>query len=254
MPNGRTRMTMRAVAASLLLLLPAVAHPQGRGATLVGVVRDSAGRPVNGVEVRLKGVESLAITSEIGGFRLQNLPMGPASVMVRRLGFAPVAVDVVLRPGRIDSLVLSLTAAALTLPGMTVEEEGDARSRRFLAGFWDRRNRGFGHYITRAEIVARDPHDFTDIVRMTPGLRVTYRNGRQDVRFNRGGSVRGDCPPQYFVDGQRIENGRAEEFSAQDIEAVELYNGASTMPAQFTPRMDAITCGAIVIWTRLPGT
>ena len=248
------RWSTRAAAAVSMLVAPQLVEAQTRLATLVGIVRDSSGQPVSGVEVWLKGSDMLVRTTDSGGFRLQNLPFGPGSVMVRRLGFAPATVRVTLRPERMDSLVLSLTTMPATLPGVLVEEAYNARSRRILAGFWERRSRGFGHYITRDEIEARDPHDFTDIVRMTPSVSITTRNGRPEIRFGRGGSTRGDCPPQYWVDGQRIEGGRPDEFSAQDVEAVELYSGAATIPAMFAPRMTSRTCGAIVIWTRIPGT
>lgn len=70
--------------------------------------------------------------------------------------------------------------------------------------------------------------------------------------MNRG-AVR-DCPPQYVVDGMRIEAGSPDEFTPQDVEAVEFYSGPATMPPQFAPRFNSYTCGAIVIWTRLPGS
>jgi hypothetical protein len=219
----------------------------------VGFVRDSAGRPIPGVEVRLRGATAgFARTDDSGGFRLPGLAAGPVSVTARRLGFAPATVDMRLRPGRIDSLVLSLTAVAVSLAGVLVEDEYDARSHRLLAGFWDRRSRGFGHYITRDEIEQRDPHDFVDLVRMVPSVSVQTRNGRKVIRFSRGGG-RTDCPPQYWVDGLRIEGGQPDEFTPQDVEAVELYSGPATIPPQFTPRFNSYTCGAVVIWTRIPG-
>lgn len=223
-------------------------------ATLVGLVRDSAGHPIPGVEVRLKGADILyARTNDSGGFRLPGMPAGPTSIVVRRLGFAPATVDLRLRAGRTDSLVVSLSALATAIEGVLVQDEYEARSHRLLAGFWERRARGFGNYMTRDEIVRRDAHDFVDLARMIPSVRVQTKNGRQVIRFNRGGS-KGDCPPQYFVDGMRIENGSPDEFSPSDVEALELYSGPATTPPQFTARPFSYTCGAIVIWTRLPGT
>ena len=55
----------------------------------------------------------------------------------------------------------------------------------------------------------------------------------------------------------RVENASPDEFPPSDLEALELYSGPSTIPAQFAPRSFTIgqrTCGAIVIWTRLPGS
>ena len=168
------------------------------------------------------------------------------------MGFEPAIVDLRLRGGQTDSLVLSLTAAAQSLPGVTVEEE--SRSRRLLQGFWDRRERGFGHFVTHDEIVRKDPHDFTDIVRMIPGVNIRTINGRKLIRMRGSTGSRGDCPPQYWVDGMRVENASPDEFPAIDVEAVEVYAGAATIPPQFVPKMTTYACGVIVIWTRLPGT
>ena len=222
-------------------------------AALVGMVRDSVGRGIPNAEVRLSGaVAAYARTNDSGVFRLATLPAGAIHVTARRLGFAPASTKLTLRGGATDSLVLSLTAVAIAIEGVTVEDEYDARSHRLLAGFWERRARGFGNYITRDEIEKRDPHDFVDLVRMIPSVTVQTRGGRKVIRFARS-TGRIDCPPQYFVDGMRIENGSPDEFTPEDVEAVELYSGPATTPPQFAPRFNSYTCGAVVIWTRIPG-
>lgn len=233
------------------------AQAQALPATLVGQVRDSAGGPVGGVEVWIPGSNLYAITNDIGGFRLPGAPAGAAKVSVRRMGYEPNTFDLQLRAGRIDSLVILITPVPARLPGVLVEDEQMTRSKRILAGFWDRRSRGFGHFYTREDIERRNPHDFTDIVRMTAGVQVVTRQGRKAVRFARSPGIRGDCPPQYFVDGMRLEGASPDEFPPMDVEAVELYSGISTIPAQFAPRTVSVraqTCGAIVIWTRIPGS
>ena len=77
--------------------------------------------------------------------------------------------------------------------------------------------------------------------------------GDIETASNRAGGGR-DCPPQYVVDGMRIENASPDEFVPQDVEAIELYSGPATIPPQFAPRFNSYTCGAVVIWTRLPGS
>jgi hypothetical protein len=244
---------IRGAAMAVALVGIPAARAQSPFAVLVGLVRDSAGHPIPGVEVVLQGAApAYTRTNDSGGFRLPGLPPGETSVTARRLGFAPATVSMKLRSGRTDSLVLSLTTVIASLEGMLIEEDYDARSHRILAGFWDRRSKGFGNFVTRDEIEKREPHDFVDIARMVPSVTVQLRNGRKVIRFNRG-STRGDCPPQYWVDGMRIESASPDEFAPQDVEAVELYSGPSTIPPQFTSRFNALTCGAIVIWTRIPG-
>ncbi|HUQ44996.1 MAG TPA: carboxypeptidase regulatory-like domain-containing protein [Gemmatimonadaceae bacterium] len=252
--GGFTRHWTRVVAVAALGCAPfPAAHAQLLPSTLVGMVRDSSGVPIPGVEVRYHGTDFLSVrTNDSGGFRMINLPVGAANVSVRRMGFSPSNVDVRLRPGRTDSLVFTLTALATTIAGVLVEDEYEARSRRLLAGFWERRSRGFGYFLTRDEIEKRAAHEFVDLARMVPSVTIGVRNGRKTIRFSRSSTSR-DCPPQYVVDGMRIENGSPDEFTPQDIEAIELYSGPATIPPQFAPRFNSYTCGAVVIWTRLPG-
>ena len=198
--------------------------------------------------------DTLAVrTNDSGGFRMPNLPLGPATMSVRRMGFTPSTAEVRVRAGQTDSLVFVLTPLATTIAGVLVEDEHEAKSRRMLAGFWERRSRGFGYFLTRDQIVQRDARNFVDLTRMVPSVTVALKNGRPTIRFTRGQLGR-DCPPQYIVDGMRIENGSPDEFVPEDVEALELYSGPSTIPPQFAPRFNSYTCGAVVIWTRLPGT
>jgi hypothetical protein len=44
-----------------------------------------------------------------------------------------------------------------------------------------------------------------------------------------------------------------DDFPASDVEAMELYPGPATTPMQFS-QGTTLTCGAVVIWTRIPGT
>jgi hypothetical protein len=243
------------VALPLFLTTAFVAHAQTT--TLVGLIRDSTGHGIPGVEVSVRGSDLYAHTNDAGGFRIANTPVGAVKVSVRRMGFEQTTVDLTLRAGQTDSLVVALNAVAAKLAGVTVEDEAMTRSKRLLAGFWERRSRGFGHFYTREEIERRDAHDFADIVRMTPGVGISSVNGRKVIRFTRSAGIRGDCPPQYWVDGMRIENASPDEFPPQDVEAIELYAGSATIPPQFAPRIQNVksqTCGAVVIWTRLPGT
>jgi len=240
----------------VLVALPNVASAQMQASSLahlVGMVKDSAGAPVGNVEVWVRGTDFFTHTNDAGGFRLAGLTPGTVKVSLRRLGFEAAMVDLELRPGRTDSLVISLTTLVANLPGMAVEAED--RIRRALAGFYDRRSKGFGHFFTYQEIQARHPQDFTDIVRTTPGVTISTISGRRQVRFQRSAlNPRGDCPPQYWVDGMRVEQASADEFPPNDIEALEVYAGQATIPPQFAPRsVQAVkTCGVIVIWTRVP--
>lgn len=254
MADHASPLLRRLGAASVMLCAPVLAGAQGRvpSTGLVGIVRDSVGRPVTSAELRIAESALLARTNDSGGFRFSAVPVGRTTVVLRRLGYAQETIPVTLREGRIDSLVITLSALAAELPGVLVVDEAEARSRKLLAGFWERRSRGFGYFVTRGEIEKKMTSDFTDLVRQVPSVMISTVNGRKVIGFFRNGGSP-SCPPQYFVDGMRIQQGSPDEFTPEDIEAIEVYAGAATTPPQFAPYFYSRTCGAIVIWTRLPG-
>jgi hypothetical protein len=173
-------------------------------------------------------------------------------VFVRRLGFAPARAPITVSAGDIDSVHVTLRAIAQPLPQITVEDAHDSLSRKMLADFWTRRSRGFGRFLTRDEIADKRATQLVDVVRNVPGVRILMARGRPDIRFRGAGmgSPR-DCPPQYWLDGIPLQYGVADEFTAENIEAIELYSGPATTPPQFNTRTP--TCGTVVVWSRLPG-
>jgi hypothetical protein len=73
------------------------------------------------------------------------------------------------------------------------------------------------------------------------------------VRFVTASIARKDCVPQYWLDGVRAEGVEIDDFPPREIEGIEVYQGPSTTPAQFS-QGSISKCGAIVLWTRVPGT
>ncbi len=172
---------------------------------------------------------------------------------MRRLGFSPARAAITTSNGAVDSVSVVLRAIAQELPEISVQDEHDALSRKFLPEFWERRSRGFGKFVTRDEIERKGAIRFVDIVRSVSGVQIMTYRGRQEIRFRGAGvgSMTRDCPPQYWLDGIPLMSGSAEEFSPDNVEAIELYAGPATTPPRFNTR--GPTCGTVVVWSRLPG-
>ena len=60
--------------------------------------------------------------------------------------------------------------------------------------------------------------------------------------------------PQYFLDGMYMSNFNIDDMPARDVEGVELYAGFAGLPQEFAKQMGVQACGAVIIWTRIPGT
>jgi len=220
---------------------------------LFGQVNDSLGHAVPGAEVRTRGNIVVAFSDDSGRFHVAQMPVGARGVLVRRLGFAPARAFITPGAGTTDSVRVTLRAIAQSLPEITIEEQHDSLSKKVLAEFWARRARGFGKFLTRDEIEQKGASRFVDVVRAVSSVTIQNSRGRPDIRFRGAGvgSMFRDCPPQYWLDGIPLMNGSADEFSPDNVEAIELYAGPATTPPQFNTRGQ--TCGTVVVWSRLPG-
>ena len=238
-----------------VLLLPALASlasAQSVG-VIAGTVRDSAGHPIPGVEVVVLASRSHVRSDSVGAFRFASVPTGKREVSFRRLGFEPKTMNAVVALGETVALAVVLTPFASEIEGMTVEEV--SRRRQILSDFFDRSERGFGHFITRAQIEKRNPMNLSDMLRMVPGARLipSRTGGTSTLRFARAMAGR-DCPPQYWVDGVKTWALNIDDIVPQDVEGIEIYSGASTVPPQFNTKEGTTICGVVLIWTRVPGT
>ena len=239
----------------LVLLLPALtslASAQSVGA-ISGTIRDSAGTPIRGVEVVLLQRPGAVYTDSLGVFRFSNVPSGKRALHFRRLGFEPKSVDADVSQGQTLAVSVTLDPFAAEIEGMTVEEM--TRRRQLLSDFYDRKSRGFGHFITRDEIEKRHPMNLSDMMRMVPGAQLipVAGTGLATLRLSRA-QIGRDCPPQYWVDGVKAYNLNIDDIIPSDVEGIEIYPGASTVPPQFNTREGTTICGVVLIWTRIPGT
>jgi hypothetical protein len=216
---------------------------------LIGAVRDSGGVPVPSAQVSSSGLRT--ITDTEGRFILPGLPYGSIVVNVRRLGFEPRDTSLVLVDGRQDSLLVVLIGIPQELAGITTEAE--TRARRWLAEFHRRRQGNSGTFLDRQEIEKRNVHRISDLMRRLPGVRITVdRSGRQQLRMGRAVGGR-DCPPDFWIDGVRASGLNVDDVPLTDVEALEIYKGPSAIPPELNSRTGNPGCGAVVIWTRVPG-
>lgn len=214
-----------------------------------GVVRDTSGAPVSQARLALR--DAIHMTDSLGRFAFAGMASGDATLTVRRIGFEPREVAIVLVAGRSDTVDVVLVALAQELPGVLSEAEGMSDSR--MAAFYRHRKNGSGHYFDRKEIEERRVFRMSDLVRRLPGVRIASdRYGRPMLRMGRAASGR-DCPPDFWVDGVRAANMNVDDVPLVDVEALEIYKGPSGLPPEFNARLGNPGCGAIVIWTRVPG-
>lgn len=225
-----------------------------RGAGSVrGVARASTGgagnQPLANARVTVWGSGLEVRSASDGGFALSGLPTGSYILETVAIGYQPSREVIELRP---DEAVTVNTRLERLLTLDTVQVR--ALRRRALgpnvAGFEERRQRGFGKFLGPDELDRRVASQASDLFRMIPGVRVVPGFGGDRVLLR--GDFRGTCVPTMFLDGMRIldmggVNSINSYVAPMEIRAVEVYVSGAATPPEFSNGLS--TCGSIVIWT-----
>jgi hypothetical protein len=219
-------------------------------AMLVGYVTDTSGVPLAGAEISLFHTEAIrAITGDSGEFRIRGLPPGTNVFNVRRLGFEAASFTAVLKSGKISRATFKLSSTALALPTIAVSDT--ATKTHWLDQFERRKGSARGTFITRADIERKNARTGIDIVRNLPGIRTAPMRSGFGTQILMTRAATRPCAPTMFVHNMPY-SGTLDDFTADDIEALEVYVGISEIPAELDKNGKGI-CGVIVIWTRDPG-
>lgn len=225
-----------------------MAGAQAAAATVRGVVRDASGRALAGARVVVLGsapsVE--AESGEDGAFSLAGVPIGPASIVARRIGFAPETLAVASATGRGTVLQLRMQRLAVPLDAVIVNGRNDLRGP--LSGFYARRERGNGRFFTQEQIAQRNVSRMSDLLRTIPSMRIAQRRpGQQQFRL-RGSTV----APLVWLDGAPMGAGEVDldSFDPRSFAAIEVYSGPATVPIEFAGARTMSTIGGtIVLWS-----
>ena len=212
------------------------------------------GMPVDGAVVRVVDTDLQTLSNHNGRFLFREIESGHYAVEVENLAYGTKRYPVEIPFGGAAQVEINLSQTPIELEPIVVE----AKSRAWLStmsGFYQRMDRGLGVFLTPEFIEQRAPTTLTDALRGLAGVRVVKQPGpgnnygvllRGSVRFD--GTGISTCPPILYIDGVRVQDYPLDELYGGDLAAVEVYRGASELPAQFAGS-DA-GCGVVVVWTR----
>jgi iron complex outermembrane receptor protein len=209
------------------------------------VVQAGSRAPLAEAVVEIPELELAMESDETGRFWFRNVPAGEQLFVIHYLGYAD-STQVFLVPAELNQLEVAVELRVVPVADLMVQiEELDTPSK--LTEFNRRREKGEGYFITRADILRRDPARTTDMLRAVPGVRITSTDlGRASIRI-RGRS----CSVAYFVDGIRSPYFNLDNVQPSSVEGIEIYRGTASVPPEF--RGALTPCAAIVLWTRDPG-
>lgn len=217
---------------------------QGR---IVGAVRDTMGAGVVGAQISVAGSELRAESDMAGRFVLASVPSGATTLFVRRLGFAPTSITILAREDSTVHADVIITEVTHGLAPVVVRAERPARYTGYLAGFYERRAQGLGHFITGDEIEQRNPRRLTEMFLAIPGSTVSLGNPDSRVR------MRGNrCAPLVWLDGMPAAAGEfdLDGLVPTSVAGIEVYAGLAAVPIQYVMPFGRTVCGTIIIWSK----
>lgn len=160
---------MALLAATVLLSTAALAQ-RDTTAIVRGTVTDSAGRPIEFVELSATTVGRVVRTDSAGRFAITGMFPGRNRLLVRRLGWNPLDTSVVVAVKTPLQLHLVLTRVAQDLEAVHIISQDECPAKT-LEGFDCRRRAGIGAFRDSAEIAAMHPFCMSDVTYGMQGLR-----------------------------------------------------------------------------------
>lgn len=258
-PTPRRSASRRTALSALLLSVHTVgAQPVPRPSAspdpwpLIGRVEGERGEPL--VEATIEGAAQRTRTDATGHFQLRANRRDTLTLLLRHVGYEPMAVTLRAEHLRGDTVLLRMDRTAQALEAVRIRGT-DLRSPLGLGGFDERRTRGIGTFVTREEIERRQTNRLSDVLRGRRGLTlVRTPTGGYGVRFGLASGRQRRCIPDLWIDGQRARGMEIDDIPASTVEGIELYSSIATVPFQFsTSGAGTERCGTIVVWSRPPG-
>jgi protocatechuate 3,4-dioxygenase beta subunit len=219
-------------------------------ARLTGTVRDSAGRPVRGARVSVRGAAASAAADADGAFTLGGLPSGTRTLEVRAIGFTLRRMTVDLAAGRAGTVDVRLDRVTNLDPVTVFGTPSNAPVSSKLAEFLDRqRHNPFGRFITAAEIERRNPIEITDAFHGMAGVQIVPNGRSGKTILGRGGKF-GTCQARVVLDGMLLQPDDELDrwVSPDEVAGIEVYLDATFAPPQYgNGRPDS--CSIVLVWT-----
>lgn len=222
------------------------------------VLDDSTSAPLGGTRIAALGTSAIVVSNTAGKFLISVDRSTRLTLSLIHLGYRPLVLSVDVQQDDTTRLSFYLTRLPVALDTMRVSGAAMATSPR-LAGFERRAHGGAGTFIRRGDIEKYHPVSTTSLLLRLTGVRIVDSAGVKLLASSRGVRVSprsniADLAPCYLavgVDGELKEWGfSVNEINPEDIFAIEVYSGPSTIPRELLSLGQNAYCGLVMIWTR----
>ena len=248
----------------LVLALDTGADPSGVFGRIIDRDTDI---PVEGAEVSLAEGVAWTLTNQLGRFVFKDVPAGNHVIKIEHLSYGTREYPITVAAGGGAQIDIALSKDPIELEPIVVTVQSAAWVRT-MSGFFQRMERGLGHFLTPEDLAVRRPSSLGDAIQGVPGVRLLLRRDPESRYQNRymivlQNAVRmlgvdaGPCAALVFIDGMQVGRRSGDprpsdfdpnEIPGSDIAAIEIYRGASELPGEFAGSESG--CGAVVVWTK----
>jgi carboxypeptidase family protein len=193
-----------------------------RDATVSGrVTADSGGLPISYAGIRIPELERIGQADSVGAYRIERLPPGTYVVIAEAPGFRARRAVMTLRAGETAAQDFVLARSAHLLATVDVRAKAPPRVSPKMVDFERRRQRGYGRFVTRAELARAPGRQLEEVLRVSgaaarfikaPNGQTWLISSRQDAAHHGFGSLNSDnlrnstCPVQVVLDGMVISS------------------------------------------------
>lgn len=205
--------------------------------SVTGVVADSIGQGLLGVNVVLKGTTQGIVTDQSGKFTLNDVPIGEQIVVASFIGYQSTERTVLVEEGQPATLQITLQQANQSLEGVTVvgkREVGYVATEQAGATF---KSRGLVDIplsvsvITQEVLLDQQVRSLGDLVRNDPSVLVSNPPGFNETINIRGYALNNSS--SYRRENLIFQNQNQNPF--ENKAAVEIIKGPAAVRYGFTP-------------------
>jgi hypothetical protein len=195
-----SRRTLFQVAA-LLSLMTGAASAQPKLVVFTGTVVDSAKKPLANAEVSIAGMDLTRQTDDKGGFRFETVLAGVHQVTVRKIGFAQLDTSMVFPEDQDMVWRVTMTPKVVTLDSVIVRAPMDPLMEEFEAN----RKRGFGRFLTRADLAKVEGVSLPNVMRSLSGVDIITTHGTQQYITSKRAPISGCGAPRLTSNYQQAQ-------------------------------------------------
>lgn len=257
MPDRNLRYAAFVIAVAALVAYPIGAQEQTRGATIAGVVRDSAARPIADADVTLRPGDRRTRTDSTGRFSFTGLDPDNYDVRARKVGFAPEGWDVKLNKSSRVDITIVLDRQFTVLDTMRIRASRECAQSSF-EGFLCRRGRPGGVFLDDDDIDRKDVIYAAEVLRDVHGFHVDWKMTPDGPAYFVEPERRWECITT-LVNGRPVNAANRVPELANKLIGIEVYLRGDSLPPEFerySMPASGVTksgrCSVIVYWTDVP--